>query len=198
MNPDIQVILASLGVTRSGEVAVPDIVFNPAFREACAANQCGQYGTNWACPPGIGEPAELIAHAKTFARGLVIQTVWPLEDAFDFDGMMAGKDKHTALFRRVVARVAPLLAACGADATARRTRPAADRGGPTGYLALSAGTCSVCETCTFSSGEPCRLPGQAMASLEAYCIDVAALIEAAGLSYNNGPDTVSYVGLILF
>ena len=172
--------LAELGVTRTGEVAVADIVFNPAFRDACAMNQCGKYGTNWACPPAVGEPAELEARARQFTRGLVIQTVWPLEDEFDFDGMMAGNSKHAALLNKAVARVVPLLP----DAAT--------------HLAFGAGACSLCETCTFPDGEPCRLPGQAMSAIEAYGIDVAALITSAGLSYNNGPNTVSYVGLILF
>ena len=158
---------------------VAEIVFNEAFREACASNQCGKYGTNWACPPGVGAPAALIARARRFRNGLVVQTVWPLEDSFDFDGMMDGGRKHNTLFRRAMAQVTPLLSV-----------------GET--LALSAGACSLCEACTYLSGEPCRLPDQALSSLEAYSVDVAALISCAGLSYSNGPSTVSYVGLILF
>ena len=65
-------------------------------------------------------------------------------------------------------------------------------------LALSAGACSACDACTYPSGQPCRQPHKAMASLESYGIDVAALIERAGLSYTNGPDTVSYVGVLLY
>jgi len=176
---NIIAILSALGVTNYGSVPVSDIVFSEAFRAACESNQCGKYGTNWACPPGVGEPAALIAQARRFQNGLVIQTVWPLEDMFDFDGMMAGGSKHNALFRKVAERVTPLLSA-----------------GET--LALSAGACAICETCTYPSGEPCRLPELAMSSLESYGIDVAQLIARSGLSYNNGPNTVSYVGLILF
>ena len=179
MEKRVEAALSELGVTRHGAVAVSEIVFNEAFREACASNQCGKYGTNWACPPGVGAPAELEARARRFSNGLVIQTVWPLEDMFDFDGMMAGGVKHNALFRQVVERVTPLLSS-----------------GET--LALSAGACAVCETCTYPAGEPCRLPEKAMASLESYGIDVARLIACAGLAYSNGRDTVSYVGLILF
>jgi predicted metal-binding protein len=171
--------LSDLGVSRSGVVPVAKIVFSEAFRASCESNQCGLYGTNWSCPPGVGAPAELIARARRFREGLVVQTVWPLEDQFDFDGMMAGRDKHTELFRKVVASVGPLLS-------------------PGEKLALCAGACSVCESCTYPSGEPCRLPDQAMASLESYGVDVAALISRAGLSYTNGPNTVSYVGLILY
>lgn len=174
----LQRALGELGITRYGIVPVADVVFSEAFRAACEANQCGQYGANWACPPGVGEPGALIASARRFRSGLVIQTVWPLEDDFDFDGMMAGKDGHTALFREAAGRLAPLLAT-GAT------------------LALSAGACSVCERCTYP-GAPCRHPGRAQASLEAYGVDVAALLSLAGLSYRNGPNTVSYAGMILF
>lgn len=179
LNENVKAALAALDITRYGVVPVSEIVFSEAFRASCESNQCGQYGTNWACPPGVGDPAELIERARRFANGLVVQTVWPLEDQFDFDGMMAGKDKHTTLFREAVGRVLPLLP-------------------PGEKLALCAGACEVCETCTYPSGEPCRLPGKAMASLESYGIDVAALISSAKLSYINGPNTVSYVGLILF
>jgi predicted metal-binding protein len=206
MTPAIQRVLSELGVTHAGEVAVADIVFAPAFRDACVANACGKYGTNWACPPGIGEASDLIARAQKFTRGLVLQTVWPLQDAFDFDGMMAGAEKHNALFRKAVARVIPLLEPqrtaalpCAARAAVGRQSLAAERiEDRSRHLALSAGACSICKTCTFPRGEPCRLPEQAMSSLEAYCIDVTALIDTAGLSYTNGPDTVSYVGLLLY
>ena len=175
----IKELLDGLGVTRYSVVPVSKLVFNEAFRKACEANQCGKYGTNWSCPPGVGEPAELIRRARQFERGLVIQTVWPLEDEFDFDGMMAGAEKHNALFRKAVERLAPVL-------SSGKTLP------------LSAGACSACETCTCPSGEPCRQPGRAMASLESYGIDVAQLLSLGGLSYSNGANTVSYVGLILF
>ena len=179
LKENVTALLSDLGVTRFGVVPVSDIVFSEAFRASCESNQCGKYGTNWSCPPGVGEPAALIGEARRFRQGLVIQTVWPLEDQFDFDGMMAGGERHNALFRKAVARVTPLLSA-----------------GET--LALSAGACKVCDACTYPSGEPCRLPEQAMASLESYGIDVAALIASSGLSYMNGPNTVSYVGVILF
>ena len=178
LNENIKAVLAELNITRYGVVPVSEVVFSEAFRAACEANQCGKYGTNWSCPPGVGDPAALIERARRFQEGLVIQTVWPLEDMFDFDGMMAGGEKHNALFRRAVERVTPLLG--GREA-----------------LALSAGACTVCGTCTYPSGQPCRLPEQAMASLESYGIDVAQLIARSGLRYNNGPDTVSYVGLML-
>ncbi len=178
--PEARAALEALGISRYGLVAVGELVFEAAFREACASNQCGRYGTNWACPPGVGAPDALAARARGFRCGLVLQTVWPIEDAFDFEGMLAAGERHNALFRKAVGQVAPLLAAGGAT------------------LALSAGACGVCPSCTYPEGAPCRFPERALASLEAYGIDVARLLEAAGLAYRNGADTVSYVGLLLF
>lgn len=171
--------LTNLGIKHYGIVPVSEIIFNDAFREVCASNQCGKYNTNWACPPGVGETTALFARARQFQYGMVIQTVWPLEDQFDLDGMMNGGKQHNVLFKRVRDQITLLFA----------TNP---------ILALSAGACSMCETCTYPAGTPCRLPDQAIASLESYCIDVARLIASSGLSYRNGANTVSYVGLILY
>jgi predicted metal-binding protein len=179
IDENVQAILAELGITRYGVMPVSEVVFSEAFRAACESNQCGKHGTNWSCPPGVGEPAALIERAREFQSGLVIQTVWPIEDIFDMDGMLAGGVKHNALFRVAMERLIPLL----------EGQPA---------LALSAGACSVCDACTYPSGQPCRQPERAMASLESYGIDVARLIESAGLKYHNGANTVSYVGLLLY
>lgn len=170
--------LSALGITRYGVVPVASIAFSAAFRDLCATNRCGKYGTNWTCPPGVGPFDTLVAQVRRFTSGLVIQTVWPIEDSFDIEGMLAAGGEHNALFRRAVTALAPQLQGV-------KTLP------------LSAGACSICGTCTFADGEPCRRPEQAIASLEAYGIDVAQLIASSGLSYTNGPNTVSYVGLLL-
>lgn len=172
-------LLPSLGITRFRVVPVSLIVFSSAFRDLCASNQCGKYGTNWTCPPGVGSFDTLVARARRFSFGLVMQTVWPIGDSFDIEGMFAAGEKHNELIRHAVETLLPKL-------EGRET------------LTLSAGACAICATCTFSSGEPCRLPGQAISSLEAYGIDVAQLIADSELSYTNGPNTVSYVGLLLF
>ena len=42
------------------------------------------------------------------------------------------------------------------------------------------------------------MPEKAFGALEAHGVDVAALLDCCGLRYNNGPNTVSYVGVVLF
>ena len=65
-------------------------------------------------------------------------------------------------------------------------------------LTLSAGACSLCKECSYIHDSPCPIPERAFGALEAYGVDVAALLKQCGLTYNNGPNTVSYVGVILY
>ena len=44
---------------------------------------------------------------------------------------------------------------------------------------------------------PCRYPESMFHSLEGYGFDVHLLAEAAGIKYNNGPNTVTYFGAVL-
>jgi hypothetical protein len=47
-------------------------------------------------------------------------------------------------------------------------------------------------------GEPCRFPEKAISSVEACGIDVMSLSKSAGVRYNNGKNTVTYIGAVLY
>ncbi len=166
------------GLETFGFVPIEDFVFNRDFHDACAANRCGKYGTNWSCPPGAGTYDDLVSAIRRFSTGMVVQTVWKLADSFDIDGMLDSGREHNAIFRKIAAGIRPLLT------------------GPS--LILSAGSCTLCETCSYVLRKPCRKPDEALGTLEAYGVDVTALVTGCGLKYNNGPNTVSYVGVIMF
>ena len=65
-------------------------------------------------------------------------------------------------------------------------------------LHLGVGGCRMCEVCAKRTGEPCRHPDLAVASLETYGVNVSKLAPAAGMKYINGKDTVTYFGAVLF
>lgn len=155
------------------------IDYREEFRQACEKNVCGKYNTNWMGPPALGPISELKIKAAKFKQGLLFQTVYQMKSSFDLDGMEAAAGIHRATFRRILALVN----------TKYQFRE---------LLPLDAGCCSVCARCTYLDGEPCRHPDLAVASLEAYGIDVMALEKENGLPYYSGANTVSYVGLILF
>ena len=167
-----------LGATRAAIISVSDIQFSESFRDLCEMNSCGKYKTNWMCPPAVGPFEELKKQVMAFQKGLVIQTVYQMEDSFDFEGMMNAANIHDGIYRRILGHI--------------RENRLVDP-----FLALNAGVCRFCENCTYPD-QDCLYPDEALASVEAYGIDVTALVTACGIPYNNGQASVSYVGMVLF
>jgi predicted metal-binding protein len=168
-----------LGAGAAAILSTSDIKFAEEFRKACEQNVCGKYGTNWMCPPEVGSFEELKTQAMEFSHGLVFQTVYQLEDSFDYEGMLAGATAHDKVFQDIRQSMR------GDDDLEK-------------ILGLNAGECRFCKECNCVDKEPCRFPDEAVASIESYGIDVTALVSSCGMCYNNGPNTVSYVGLMLF
>lgn len=165
--------------THAALVEVTKIPFNQDFRKQCEQNVCGSYNKNWMCPPGIGPISDLIQRVRGFKQGLLLQTVHPLEDSYDWDGMLEGKTSHEKVFRKLLEHIEK-------------------REIFTEILPLSVGPCMHCAKCAYLTGNECSFPDKAVSSVEAYGIDVMALLKGCGIPYFNGQNTVSYVGLILF
>ena len=168
----------SLGAFRASVIPVENVETDASFRDLCAANVCGNYGRNWMCPPDAGEIHDLMAALRTYSYALVYQTVSELEDSYDFEGMMDAGVAHNRLMVELRR---------GIDTLALPR-----------VLHLGAGGCRMCEVCAKRTGEPCRHPDLAVASLETYGINVSKLAPAAGMKYINGKDTVTYFGAVLF
>jgi predicted metal-binding protein len=166
------------GAFKASVIDASKIETHPSFRDMCAANSCGVYGKCYMCPPDVGDADELTARLADYRYALVYQTVSELEDSFDFEGMKAAKS-----------RTYPL---------AQSLRKSFDESGISNALHLGAGGCGVCKVCAKRTNEPCRFPALAMASLEAYCINVSALASSADMKYINGQNTVTYFGAVLF
>lgn len=167
--------IQALGADHVGVVPVAEMSFEPAFRKLCESNACGMYGKSWMCPPEVGDIHVLIEAARQYETAIVFQTIDSLADSYDFAGMMAAGARMNRLLRAIH----KLLPA----------RPAA--------LLLGAGGCRLCERCAKQDHEPCRFPGEALASLEAYGVNVSLLAPQAGMRYINGANTVTYFGAIL-
>ena len=165
------------GADRAAVIDTARIPFDKGLRAYCAANACGCYDKNWACPPGVGEPDEVIARAKGYRRALVFQAVGRLEDSFDFEGMVAAERRFGELAERIRRRMAETLSR---------------------YLLLTAGGCSLCPVCAKAENQPCRFPDRAISSLEAYCIQVSRLAAACGMPYHSGENTITNFGACLF
>ena len=168
----------SLGAFRAAVIPVSDVETDASFRALCESNACGNYGRNWMCPPDAGDIHELMERLRTYTYALVYQTVTELEDSYDFEGMMEAGTAHNRL-------MISLREQMNAEALPRT-------------LHLGAGGCRVCEICAKRTGESCRYPDLAVASLETYGVNVSKLAPTAGMKYITGKDTVTYFGAVLF
>lgn len=168
----------NLGAYKAAVINAEDIPLERAFRDMCASNVCGLYGKCYMCPPDVGDIDTLMSDIRKYDYALVYQTVSELEDSFDFEGMIKAKKQTYPLSQKL--------------------RTVFDEANVTHTLHLGAGGCGVCDTCAKKTNEPCRYPQYAMASLEAYGINVSQLAKTADMKYVNGQNTVTYFGAVLF
>lgn len=168
---------AAFPFTHVSWVQTDQLTFSPSLRDLCKGNVCGAYGTSWMGPPAIGPVEDLQQQILAFKGGAVVQLVTELEDSFDYPGMVEGKDQFEKLFQELVV-----------DLNGKLPREK--------FWPLGAGCCHICGTCTYPDA-PCLHPDIAVMSVEACGLLVNQMVTAAGLRYNNGPNTVSYVGLVL-
>ncbi len=166
------------GADKAVVINAESIVLNPEFRNMCEANQCGMYGRCYMCPPDAGSIDTLMAQIGKYEKSLLYQTISPLEDSFDFEGMVEARRAVAGVSQRLLDRLQPVM---GKSA-----------------LHLSVGGCGLCERCAKETGEPCRHPDRALASLESYGVDVYNTVRNTGLKYTNGPNTVTYFGMVLY
>lgn len=169
-------ILKELGIAQYGTIGTAEIPFLPAIREICQGNGCGQYRKTWACPPAVGTLEECHSRCLAYEKALVFNAVYPLEDSFDYEGMMAGHRAFKALCDRLYALAKPSLSP---------------------FLLLSNEGCTRCQNCTYPDS-PCRIPELLFPSVEGFGIHVGQLSEKAGLHYINGENTVTYFGVLLY
>ena len=165
------------GATKAAVIGRDDIVLNAEFRALCEANRCGVYGKCYMCPPDVGPVEELMAAIRSYDCALLYQTISPLEDSFDIEGMAEAKKAFFDVSQRRLDELGPKL---------------------DGALHLTCGGCGLCSQCAKVTNEPCRHPDRALASLESYGVDVYNTAKHTQLKYINGPDTVTYFGMVLF
>ena len=101
-------------------------------RKMCSADRCGQWNTNWSCPPACGS----IEHAKRriaqYNKCLLVQTSGELADEFDYDGMQSTAKAHKRAFLNFARQARILYPGC---------------------LPLTAGACTISEQAVQISGK---------------------------------------------
>ena len=181
MNYDIEELLReakAAGLSQAGELNVEALVFMPEVRDMCAADRCQHYAKNWRCPPACGSIEDAAVEAANYPIGILVQTIGKMEDDFDYDTIEATSQKHHENFAAFVQTL--------------RSRFGTDK-----ILPMGAGTCTLCEECTYPDA-PCRNPDESISSMEAYGLWVSKVCELSGVPYNNGKQTITFTSCCLF
>ena len=164
------------GLYEYGAISTKDLEYSREVRKICEGNSCRQYGASWACPPAVGTLAECRKRVERYDTLLLFSQKYELADSFDFEGMGAALEDFKKLADRFHRRIWAELG---------------------DFLLLSNEGCGRCAKCTYPE-EPCRFPELLHPSLEGYGFVVSALAEAAHVRYNNGPNTVTFFGALLW
>lgn len=172
---ELKNLAISAGFTYAAELDINKIELQKAVRDMCAANQCGQYGKNWSCPPGCGTLEECRNRLTGYHKGILVQTVGKVEDSFDYEGMMQLETMHKQQF----IHLQDLLLAIDND-----------------ILPLGVGCCNRCIDCTYPKA-PCRMPDKCISSMEAYGMMVMQVCKNSGMRYYYGYDHMAYTSCIL-
>lgn len=166
----------AIGFSHVGALNPATLTPLKAVRDMCSADRCGLYGRCWTCPPGCGSIEENKRALQGYTQGIIVQTTRTLEDDFDLEGIEGCGAAHRDMFIRLAAAL---------------------RAEHSDLLALGAGGCRLCEECTYPDA-PCRRPGEALSSMEAYGLLVSDVCTQNGLAYYYGPQTITYTGCYVF
>ncbi len=165
-----------IGFSHAGLFNPAELRALPEVRDMCASNRCRRYGHSWSCPPACGSLEETEKRMHRYTRGILVQTTAELEDDFDVDHMTSAERRHKANFLTLARQMRLLMPDC---------------------LPLSAGTCTLCRSCSYPD-RPCRFPEKMLSSMEAYGLLVSEVCTMAGLKYYYGPKTLTYSSCILW
>ena len=101
--------LKEIGIQEYGLISTAQIPFEQEIRKICEKNVCRLYGKTWACPPAVGTVEECRARCLSYKTAMVFNAVYPLEDSFDYEGMMQGHSAFKYLCDQLYERVRPQL-----------------------------------------------------------------------------------------
>ena len=164
------------GMWQADFINPEELVFYPEIREICKGNVCRNYGASWACPPAVGTIEECKSRVLQYQHFLLFSIKYEIENSFDLEGM-----QHAMIsFKESVD---------GFDEKLKELLP--------DYLLLSNEGCGRCRKCTYPDS-PCRFPERLYHSIEGYGFNVYELSKVANIKYNNGANTVTFFGGLLF
>lgn len=153
-----------------------EIIFSDEVQKLCKKNDCGMYGTSWACPPAVGSTEKCREQCLNYEHAFIFTTVTEVMDSYDIQSWHDARVEH----EKITDDVAMIFKSHYKDP-----------------LILSTEGCTVCEICTFPH-TLCRFPDRMYPATEGYGILVMQQAQLCNIQYDNGFNMVTYFSLILF
>lgn len=168
--------LAELPLYACFFVSPEELEFSQRVRWICE-HECSQYGTSWACPPGVGTVEQCREKCTRFQTCLVIATVTEVEDISNIHETLATRGDHEA----ITDQVAGILRSLGVEP----------------YI-LSTESCALCPRCACLDGQPCRFPERMHPCVESQGINVIPMLEKNGLPFQYGQNIVTWISMFFY
>lgn len=164
------------GFQDAGVISTEELRFYPEVRKTCEGNRCGGYGRSWACPPAIGTLEECRERVLQFGQLQLFSKAYLLADSMDFSCigsiMKDFKERSRTLNSQLRQQLRDILV-------------------------LSNEGCGRCKTCTWPEA-PCRFTEELLPSIEGYGFVVSELAKKVGIPYQNGKNTVTFFGAVIY
>lgn len=157
-------------------IAVDPPSYDPTEAERgsglCVANTCGNYGTNWGCPPGWTRKIDSLL--EEYDSAILLERTFGCHVSDRASIETANGNLHRSV-RAVV--------------SALRTSGYASMG-------MAGGCCGYCGVCSYP--EPCRFPEMLVPSISAVGFDLGNYLGRLGRTVEFREDRVTLYGLVLY
>ena len=165
--------------TQAEVIPVQELVFDSSFRKYCEENKCGNFGTNYACPPYCETPEQMKERVTAYAYALVMMSRFDVENALDPAQVIPTKNRHMERTFLLVGKAADLPACRNS-------------------MLISGSPCMLCGECRMKKNLPCPSPEKRYSCVSAYCLDVMALAKACSMEISWELNQISYFSIFLF
>ena len=150
--------------------------FSDRIRWICE-HECPMYGKSWACPPAVGEVSTCKERCLAYKNCLMVATITQVDDIADISQTLATRPEHEAITNQV----GQLMRQQGVEP----------------YI-LSTESCAECQRCAYEDGLPCRKPERMHPCVESHGINLLAVIEEQGLTFQYGENVVTWFSLLFY
>ena len=150
--------------------------FSQRIRWICE-HECPMFGKSWACPPAVGSVEDCHSRCRLFGSCLMIATITEVADIANIEETLATRPDHEA----VTNQVRDVMRELGVDP----------------YV-LSTEACAECDRCAYLDGQSCRFPERMHPCVESHGINLLAVLEELGLSFQYGENVVTWFSLLFY